>query len=143
MSCEEIFLAELRGRGLRLTPQREMILSVMHRIEGFATVEQIYGRVQALSAAVDVSTVYRTLDLLQELRLVNSVDLGDGQCQYELVSTHDPHVHLVCSACGAVLGADLAPVQALADHLQAAYGFHLDPARLSLPGICRGCAEKG
>ena len=70
MSCEQVFLEQLRERGFRLTPQREMVLSVMHQIEDFATAEEIYDRVQVLSSAVDISTVYRTLELLQEFHLV-------------------------------------------------------------------------
>jgi Fur family ferric uptake transcriptional regulator len=69
MACEEVFLQKLRERGFRLTPQREMVLSAMHEIEGLATADQIYGRVQEQSSAVDISTVYRTLDLLQEFAL--------------------------------------------------------------------------
>ena len=68
MACESIFLEKLRKSGLRLTPQREMVLSVMHQIEGAATVEEIHSRVRALSTAVDISTVYRTLDLLRAKR---------------------------------------------------------------------------
>jgi Fe2+ or Zn2+ uptake regulation protein len=51
MSCEQVFLEQLREHGFRLTPQREMVLSVMHQIKDFATAEEIYERVQALSSA--------------------------------------------------------------------------------------------
>ena len=86
MACEEVSFRELRERGFRLTPQREMMLSVMHEFEGLATVDEIYRRVRARSAAVDISTVYRTLDLLQELQMVACVDPGDGQHRYELLA---------------------------------------------------------
>jgi Fur family ferric uptake transcriptional regulator len=61
---------------------------------------------------VDISTVYRTLDLLQEFDLVSSVDPGDDQRRYELLGIHGPHLHLVCRACGRVIGADLEVAQA-------------------------------
>lgn len=139
MSCQESFFKELRERGLRLTPQRELVLAALHEIEGLAGVEEIYDRVQALSSAVDISTVYRTLDLLQEFGVVTGVEGADGQRRYELTVGREPHVHLVCSRCGAVIGADQAPVRGLADTLRAAYGFELDLKRLSLPGLCPAC----
>jgi len=139
MSCQEAFFQELRERGFRLTPQREMVLAVMHQIEGLATAEEIYTRVQALSTSVDISTVYRTLDLLQDFRLVASVDPGDGQRRYELIGAHGSHIHLVCSRCGQVIGADIEPARAFAASVREAYGFEADLGSLSIPGLCRAC----
>jgi Fur family ferric uptake transcriptional regulator len=102
MACEKVFLHKLRERGFRLTPQREMVLSAMHEIKGLTTADEIHARVQEQSSAVDISTVYRTLELLQEFQLVACVDPGDGQHRYELLGIHGPHIHLVCQACGEV-----------------------------------------
>ncbi|MGC9335772.1 MAG: Fur family transcriptional regulator, partial [Anaerolineae bacterium] len=124
MACEQVFIQHLHERGFRLTPQREMILSVLHDIEGLATAEEIYGRVQRLSSSVDISTVYRTLDLLQEFDLVSCVDAADEQRRYELLGIHGPHMHLVCQACGQVIGADLDAAEAFGQRLLAEYGFH-------------------
>jgi Fur family ferric uptake transcriptional regulator len=143
MACEQLFIDQLRKRGFRLTPQREMILSVLHEIEGLATVEEIYGRVQRLSSSVDISTVYRTLDLLQEFDLVFCLDAGDGQRRYELLGIHGPHLHLVCQACGQVIGADLEISQAFGERLQAEYGFQAALDHLSIPGVCQACAASG
>ena len=140
MACEKTFMRQLREHGLRLTPQREMVLGVMHEIEGFATVEDIYGRVHQLSSSVDLSTVYRTLDLLQEFNLVASVDLGDGHRHYELLGLHGPHLHLVCQSCGEVMGVDLAVLEPLSQQLKEQYGFVLDGGQVSLPGLCQKCA---
>ncbi len=62
MSCEETFFKMLRERGFRLTPQREMVLSVMHQLDEFTTAEEIFNQVSQMSSAVDISTVYRTLE---------------------------------------------------------------------------------
>ncbi len=140
MACEQIFLQQLRKRGFRLTPQREIILSVLHEIEGWATADEIYRQVQNVSGSVDVSTVYRTLDLLQELGLVACVDAGDDQRRYQLLGIHGPHLHLVCQACGQVIGADLESAQAFAQRLQADYGFRAALEHLSVPGLCPTCA---
>ena len=142
MSCEEVFFKKLRERGFRLTPQREMVLSVMHQVEDFATTEEIYDRVSALSASVDISTVYRTLDLLQDFRMVSCLERGDGQHVYQLLSIHGPHVHLVCRACARVIGADLDLARPLAIHLRENYGFEADLNRLSVPGLCKECQAK-
>ena len=139
MACEELFLKQLRERGLRLTPQREMVLSVMHQVEGVATAEEIFGRVQEISPAVDISTVYRTLDLLQELNLATCVDPGDGQRRYELLGVHGPHLHLVCQSCGEVMGANLDLAVSLAQQLRECYGFGADLEHLTVPGLCRAC----
>lgn len=141
MACEEVFLQKLRDRGLRLTPQREMILSVMHDVEGLATAEGIYAQVRALTSAVDISTIYRTLDLLQELDIVAYVDPGDGQRRYELLGVHGPHVHLVCTSCGKVSGIDLREAGPLAERLWVDHAFVADLDHLSIPGLCRVCAE--
>jgi Fur family ferric uptake transcriptional regulator len=117
-----------------------MILSALHDVEGLVTADEIYQRVQGISASVDISTVYRTLDLLQELDLVSCVDPGDDQRRYELLGLHGPHLHLVCQACGRVMGADLEMAQAFGRRLEAAYGFRPALDHLSIPGLCSACA---
>ena len=139
MSCQENFFKQLRERGFRLTPQREMVLSVMHQIEGFATVEEIYEKVETLSSSVDVSTVYRNLELLQDFHLVASVDPGDGQRRYQLIGVHGAHLHLVCRSCGAVIGADLEPFRPLISYLKEQHGFEVDLEHMSIPGLCGEC----
>jgi len=140
MACEETFLKELHERGFRLTPQREMVLSVMHEVEGLATADEIYDRVRDLSAAVDISTVYRTLDLLQDFKMVACVDLGDGQHRYELLGVHGPHIHLICQSCGTVTGVQLDQAQPFVDRLLAEHGFVVDLGQLTILGLCRACA---
>jgi len=142
MACEEVFLQKLRDRGLRLTPQREMILSVMHDVEGLSTADEIYAQVHALTSAVDISTIYRTLDLLQELDIVACVDPGDGQHRYELLGVHGPHIHLICRSCGKVSGIDVNEAGPLAEQLHADHGFVADLDHLSIAGLCRQCAAR-
>ncbi|MCL7452152.1 MAG: transcriptional repressor [Anaerolineae bacterium] len=143
MACEQVFIRQLRERGFRLTPQREMILSVLHDIDGLATADEIYGRVHSISSSVDISTVYRTLDLLQGLDLVSCVDAGDDQRRYELLGVHGPHLHLVCQGCGQVIAADLEMAQAFAERLNVEYGFQAALDHLSIPGLCPACADAG
>lgn len=142
MSCEKDFAQQLRSRGLRLTPQREMVLSALHQVDGLATAEAIHERVQEQTSSIDISTVYRTLELLQELDLVACIELGSDQRKYELITLHEPHIHLVCRGCGQVMGADLDIAQSFAHALQERYGFTVDAEQLSVPGWCAACAPE-
>jgi Fur family ferric uptake transcriptional regulator len=139
MTCEKVFLERLRKSGLRLTPQREMVLSAMHQIEDVATAEEIYSRVQALSSAVDISTVYRTLDLLKELHLVACIDPDDQQHRYELVGAHGPHLHLVCRSCGKIIGVELAEAESFTAYLRTVHDFEADLSDVTISGQCREC----
>jgi len=140
MSCEEVFFKQLRERGFRLTPQREMVLSVLHEVEGFTTAEEIYERVSALTSSVDISTVYRTLELLQDFHLVASVDPGDGQRRYELLGLHGQHFHLVCLSCGTIIGVEPEAIEVFAAQMRDAHGFKIDLEHLTIPGLCQACA---
>jgi len=142
MSCEKKFARDLRAQGLRLTPQREIILGVLHEIEGLATAEQIYARVMEVTSSTDISTVYRTLDLLQEFHLVASIDTPDGDRRYELLGLHGPHLHLVCRKCGRVIGMPLDAFRPFLAHVEEVHGFAVDLEHLSIPGLCAACQEK-
>lgn len=144
MSCQETLFRTLREKGMRVTPQREIVVSVLHDVEDHASVEDIYRKVQAHSQApwahvMDISTVYRTLEMLGALDMLDVLDGADGQRRYALRHTHDTHAHLVCSECGEALEADAAPVSLLAATLREAYGFVLDDRHLTLYGRCARC----
>ena len=91
---------ELRRRGYRLTPQRQLVLEAVGEL-AHATPEEIADAVRRTASGVNISTVYRTLELLEELGLVQHTHLGHGAPTYS-VATDDDHVHLVCRDCGAV-----------------------------------------
>ena len=93
-------LAELRRRGYRLTPQRQLVLEAVGEL-GHATPEEIVTAVRRTASGVNISTVYRTLELLEELGLVQHAHLGHGASTYS-VTSDDDHVHLVCRDCGGI-----------------------------------------
>lgn len=140
MCCEAFFLRKLHQQGLRLTPQREMVLDVLHHMEGHVTAEEIYARVRERSAAVDISTVYRTLELLEEFHLVGVVRCQD-QVRYELLSVHGHHHHIRCTRCGKLVRVEEKEIQPLIDHLRATHGFEATPEHLIIPGLCEECQE--
>ena len=139
MSCEHKVMETLHERGFRFTPQREMILEVLHHTPAHSTAEEIHNRVQEVSSRVDITTVYRTLELLQELEFVNVIDMGAQGHRFELVGVNPPHPHLVCRSCGRIL--DLGPEELLplATQLEERYGFTADVAQLTLQGLCAEC----
>lgn len=134
-------LAEmLRERGLRLTPQRQLILQAVHELE-HSTPEQVHTAVRERVAGVNITTVYRTLELLEELGLVTHTHLSHGSPTYHRVGEH-PHVHLVCRSCGTSTGVDPSVVQPVADRLLAAQGFQVDIGHVSFFGRCGACREQ-
>ncbi|MBN1400673.1 MAG: transcriptional repressor [Anaerolineae bacterium] len=134
-------MEELHQRGLRVTPQREMVLAALHELEGHLAVEEVYERVHAQSASVDKTTVYRTLDLMHDLGLVHTVDLGDGVLRYEL-AMHEPHTHLLCTRCGRLLTVRCAILDPLAERLGQEFGFELDQGHQVIRGLCASCRRQ-
>jgi Fur family ferric uptake transcriptional regulator len=125
----------LRGLGLRVTQQRAHVLGAVRAL-GHATPEQICESV----SGVDVTTVYRTLELLEQIGLVRHAHLGHGAPSYR--PAEDEHIHVVCHACGAVVDADPDLVEPLAKQLLNEDGFVLDRAHFTVFGRCRDCAAE-
>lgn len=140
MSCEQLFFDGLRQRGLRLTPQREMVLLALHQMGRPASAEEIYTRVGQQSTAVELSTVYRSLDLMVSMQIVSSIDTPENQRLFALTANEPPHVHLVCRICGKIIGVNLAVMQPLIEQIAAESGFQMDFHNLTVPGVCRNCA---
>ena len=129
-------LAErLRARGLRVTSQREQVLDAVRRLR-HSTPEQISESV----AGVDLTTVYRTLELLEELGLVRHTHLGHGAPTYR--PAEDDHIHVVCHSCGSVVDADPDLIDALADRLRTDRGFVLDRSHFTVFGRCHSCSAE-
>ena len=127
----------LRSRGYRLTPQRELVLRAVERL-GHATPDEVLTAVRQDSQAVNVSTVYRTLELLEELGLVRHAHLTDRAPTYH--STAGPeHVHLVCRECHAVIDVEPTVIEPLADTLRERFSFSTDVGHLTIFGTCRSC----
>ena len=129
----------LRDKGYRLTPQRELVLSAVNRL-GHATPDEVMAAVREQSSAVNVSTVYRTLELLEELQLVRHSHLTDRAPTYHSTAT-PAHVHLVCRGCGTVLEAPSDEFDTWQAALQERHGFEADLGHLTVFGRCRECRD--
>ncbi|MEE4545742.1 transcriptional repressor [Streptomyces sp. V4-01] len=131
--------SDLRQRGYRLTPQRELVLEAVGRLE-HATPDGILCEVRKTASGVNISTVYRTLELLEELGLVSHAHLGHGAPTYHLAERHH-HMHLVCRDCESVTEADVELAEPLRDGLRAEFGFETDMKHFAIFGRCRDCAR--
>lgn len=127
----------LHRRGMRMTPQRQLVLDALLDL-GHATPEQIWQQVRRHTPTVNITTIYRTLELLEGLGVVRHTHLGHGAPTYS-VHEHE-HVHLVCHRCGRVDEVPCEVMADLGDLLLRRHGFTLDPSHLALSGLCRDCS---
>lgn len=141
MSTSPTLLDTLKSRGLRVTPQRAIILNTIEHIPGHMTVEQIYEQVQRVNSYINLATVYRTLDLLRELDLVTEADMGTGATHYAL-HTHATHHHAVCRACGHSLEFPHDLLSPLLDALRTDYRFFADADHTVIFGWCATCVQE-
>jgi Fur family ferric uptake transcriptional regulator len=130
----------LKTHGLRMTPQRAIIFEAIEKLEGHITAEDIFAEVQKVNPYISLATVYRTLELLQDLNLITQTNLGRSQTYFAL-KDHCSHHHLVCQVCGRIeefCDDILEPVRA---QLEAQYGFKAHTDHLSIFGVCKACRE--
>lgn len=127
----------LRASGYRVTPQRQLVLEAVTRLE-HASPEEIYASVKQTAVGVNLSTVYRTLELLEQVGLVTHTHLGHGAHRYHLASDAQ-HVHLMCHGCGSIIQIEPAAVAPLVRALDDEYGFQTDVGHLTVFGLCAAC----
>lgn len=136
-STEQVALRRtLHERGLRMTPQRQLVLDAVRTLR-HATPEQVCHRVQQTTPTVNITTIYRALDLLEGLGLVRHTHLGHGAPVYS-AEAHE-HLHLVCHRCGRVTEQPSGLLDDVAQRLRAECGFELDASHLALSGTCEDC----
>ena len=144
MSCEPEFPSLFRQQGRRLTSQRVAVLAALRHAGGHRTAEELFDAVMAdppLASPVSLSTVYRTLDALEEMHLVSKLTAGTT-ASYEWIGEESAHHHLVCDECGAVTAVQLASIDALTKEIQAQSGFEPVIRHLGIGGLCADCAAR-
>ncbi|MFZ2096538.1 MAG: Fur family transcriptional regulator [Anaerolineales bacterium] len=141
MSPCQTFIDTLRAHGYRITPQREMIIEAIAHSGHHINADEIFTQIQQRTRSINITTVYRTLDLLVEQGLATRIDLGEERVIYA-THQHGPHIHLVCKHCGRVMDANQGMLSALNVRLQTEYQFAADLQHISLVGLCRNCQIK-
>lgn len=131
----------LRTAGFRITPQRQLVLEAVTHLR-HATPEEILVEVQTTASGVNLSTVYRTLEVLEQVGLVTHAHIGHGAPTYHVVDD-TPHIHLVCSRCRAVESIDGDTFAKFANKLENDHGFVVNISHVALHGLCKKCADEG
>jgi Fur family ferric uptake transcriptional regulator len=134
----------LRDKNLRATPQRLVILKAMEGLHSkdhhrHVTARDVFEAVQETLPGLNVTTVYRTLEGLNQVGIVDLMANNKEQVRFSLRQSEHRHGHLVCKQCGQGETIDLAPIHSLAHQLQEVHGFVIDEEHMTLSGRCRVC----
>ena len=132
----------IRARGLRWTPQRRALIDVLASTDGHVTGAELVERCRAADPATIPSTVYRTLDLLEELGLISHSHSADGREEYHVLPEAE-HGHLQCLGCGATWEIPESEARPLVQGIERARGFAVDVTHLSIAGRCEACGPGG
>lgn len=135
---------QLHSHSYKLTPQREATVRVLlEREEDHLSAEDVYLLVKEKSPEIGLATVYRTLELLSELKIVDKINFGDGVSRYDLRKEGAKHFHhhLVCIECGSVEEIENDLLEDVERIVQTDWGFEVKDHRLTFHGICKQCQE--
>jgi Fur family ferric uptake transcriptional regulator len=136
-----------REKVCRWTLPREGILNLLNRSSRHMSAKEIYGALSTMNPGLGLTTVYRTLELLYRLGLVQKVISGDGQSRYELrgVDKKDHHHHLICTKCGKIIDyrdfvqEELELVEKTEEMLAKKHNFLIQDHNIEFLGLCEKC----
>lgn len=137
----EVLNRALRENGYRLTATRRAILTALVNSGGHVTADELVADVNRTSPQVGRMTVYRTLDLLQQLGLIRPVYQGTGAAHYVLMQEGHHH-HLLCSMCDAVVEFDECAVQEMEEQIRDRFQFEIQGHLLEIYGLCPDCQKQ-
>ena len=137
-STSEEWETRLRRGGYRITPQRQLVLEAVERLR-HGTPEELLAEVQRTASGVNLSTIYRNLEVLEEVGLVTHAHIGHGAPTYHAVDDH-VHIHLVCDRCESVQSLDAEVASDFLDDLRRSTGFVTDVSHVALHGQCSTCS---
>jgi len=138
MTQEGHLTKALHASGRRLTRQRRLVMEVLEESRGHLDAETIHDLVKARDPRISLATVYRTLAVLKEMRLVEEHRLGEEHGHYEAVR-EGPHYHFTCLSCGKVIEFDAPLVTQVEQELSEREGVRVIGAHLHLSGYCAQC----
>jgi Fur family ferric uptake transcriptional regulator len=136
----ETVLRALRSQGHRITAARRILIQSLIDADGHRTVEELTADVQQRAPDVHLSTIYRNLEELEHLGLIERAHLGHGAATYHLASR--VHGHLVCSECGTVVEIPDEFFRSLARRAETQHGFTIDPHHFAMIGRCKNCKTR-
>lgn len=134
-------LALLREHGGRATATRRILLEVLFEADEHLTAEDLTRLVQARAPDAHLSTIYRNLEELQDLGVVDHTHLGHGPATYQLAGA--AHAHFLCESCGATFEAPDELFAGLAAAARSEHRFEINPHHFAILGRCEQCAPLG
>jgi Fur family ferric uptake transcriptional regulator len=137
-----VLVDELAARGVRLTAQRRALIEVIQEAGKHLDAGSLLAQARKRAPSIDRATVYRTIELLKRLRLVDELDLMhlEGEKHYYEVRTTRDHMHLACFRCGRIEEFSSPMFERLKAQITQQTGFQPRVTRLEIGGTCRECA---
>jgi Fur family ferric uptake transcriptional regulator len=136
--------AAIARRGLRWTPQRQVIIDRLFRVGGHFTAEALMADVRSADASIGSATIYRTLRLLVEEGLLDEHRFNDGEgTRFELSEDRAHHDHVICVECGLIREFEEPLIEQLQERISQQLGFTLETHTHQLYGYCADCAKPG
>jgi Fur family ferric uptake transcriptional regulator len=135
----------LKNSSYKATGQRQSILNILAENSGrHLNADEVYKLLSQKDARIGIATVYRTLGLLEKLKLINKVYLDDGCIRYQISAANNRHEHhhLICEKCGLVIDIQEDLLDSLEKQVLDNNSFHVNNHRLKLYGICGKCWNK-
>lgn len=129
-----------RNKGCKATPQRIAICRFALRTRDHPNAQRIYHEVKALFPTISLATVYKTLQTLTELGLIQELDFPNGQARFD--SYMKPHLNLVCTQCGNIQDVNERSAEEIVERAASAAKFKATGQRLDIYGICQKCHKK-
>jgi len=128
----------LRSKGYKATPQRIAICRFATNSRDHPTAQQVYDEVKKIHPTVSLATVYKTLQVLKNLDLIQELDLPHGQARFD--SYMKPHINLICLQCGNIIDSDDTTALEITSKVAAAAKFKPKGQRIDIFGTCRRCS---
>lgn len=141
----EQFKKQLKDKGYKLTPQRRAVLDIIVGNEGkHLSTEEIYELVKKDCPEIGLATVYRTLQILEDMNLIFKLNLDDGKYRFELSHAEEDHHHhhLICTNCGKVTEVEGDLLETLEKEIEKKFNFKITNHILKFFGNCSKCEEK-
>jgi Fur family ferric uptake transcriptional regulator len=134
-------LERLRQHGERLTVPRRLVIEILCERPGHLSVQDIQQHLRERQVDLNEATVYRILQWLKDLGMVSQTDLGQSELVYQLLGDQ-PHHHLVCLSCGAIIDIDDTVMTSLREQLTRDYGFEPRIDHMAIYGLCKNCRAR-
>jgi Fur family ferric uptake transcriptional regulator len=142
MSCQEKTRKSIRNLGLRMTSQREFILEILHHAPAPVSAQMILRTARSRDNSLDLTTVYRTLELFEHFGLVVSYDAGHDSRRYVYTGGDGQQSRLVCSSCGAITNLEKTILEQAIGKFPKTTGWKVDAHTTVITGLCPGCRKR-